>query len=191
MAGSHHLIDEHLAALARRLPADVVDELADGLAETWTAHRATGLPPADAARATIADFGAPEEIVRAYITHSPGRRLAVTLLRTGPLVGLCWGTSLIAARFWTWPAPTAALAGFWLTLLAVVAMLVAAATGDTYRRTRLGTVGGLALVVLDTTMLTAVVTLAPTLVWPMAVAIPVSLARIGLTLRALPALRPA
>ena len=128
----------------------------------WTAHRATGLPPADAARATIADFGAPEEIVRAYITHSPGRRLAVTLLRTGPLVGLCWGTSLIAARFWTWPAPTAAVAGFWLTLLAVVAVLMAAATGDNYRRTRLGTVGGLALVVLDTTMLAAVVTLAPT-----------------------------
>ena len=101
------------------------------------------------------------------------------------------GTSLIAARFWTWPAPTAAVAGFWLTLLAVVAVLMAAATGDNYRRTRLGTVGGLALVVLDTTMLAAVVTLAPNLVWPMAVAIPVSLARIGLTLRALPALRPA
>ena len=39
--------------------------------------------------------------------------------------------------------------------------------------------------------LAAVLTVSPTLVWPMAVAIPVSLARIGLTLRALPAIRTA
>lgn len=36
---SHHLIQEHLAELARHLPADTVDELADGLIETWQRSR--------------------------------------------------------------------------------------------------------------------------------------------------------
>ncbi|MET7970527.1 hypothetical protein [Micromonospora sp. NPDC005305] len=50
---SHHLIDAHLAILARRLPADAVDELADGLTETWQHQLAAGLPPADAARTAL------------------------------------------------------------------------------------------------------------------------------------------
>ena len=45
MAG-HQLIDDYLTSLARRLPDEVVDELADGLAETFQHHRDTGLVPA-------------------------------------------------------------------------------------------------------------------------------------------------
>ena len=72
-------------------------------------------------------------------------------------------------------------------LLAVVAALGAAASSRcSYRRTRLGGVGGLGLLVLDAALLVGVVLLAPALVWPMAVAVPVSIARIGLILRALP-----
>lgn len=184
---SHQLIDAYLAQLRHRLPAGAVDELADGVAEAWHHHLATGRSGEDAARATIAEFGTTEQITAAFVTSAPGRRIALILLATGPLVGICWGTSLIAARAWTWPLPIGAAVLFALVLLAAVAALaVAASSRRSYRRTRLGGLGGLALLGLDAAMLTAVIVLAPALVWPMAVAVPVSIARIGLTLRALP-----
>jgi hypothetical protein len=185
---SHQLIDDHLDELARRLPADIVDELADGLTETWQHHVATGLPPAASARAAIAEFGTSEQVTAAFTAQAPGRRTALILLASGPIVGLCWGASLITAHAWTWPVPTAAPAALAIGLLAVVAALATAATSRmSYRRTRLGGIGGLGLLVLDAAMLTTVTLTAPTLVWPMAIAIPASLARIGWTLRTLPA----
>lgn len=187
---SHQLIDAYIAALARRLPAEAVDELADGLTETWQHHLAAGLPPAEAARATIGEFGTADQITEAFVTNCPARRTARILLATGPIVGVCWGTSLAVAEAWTWPVPAAAAAVTGAALLAVVAALVTSATSRTsYRRARLGTAGGLGLVVLDVTMLAAVVLLVPTLAWPLLLAVPVSLARIGLTLRSLPAAR--
>ena len=51
----HDLIQTHLATLARSLPANIVDELADGLTETWHRKVAAGLPPSDAAEA-VGDF---------------------------------------------------------------------------------------------------------------------------------------
>lgn len=187
MAG-HQLIDQHLAELARRLPAQVVDELADGLQQTWQHHLTGGLPPVDAARAAIAEFGTTAQITAAFTACAPGRRTAQVLLVSGPVAGLCWGVSLIAGRAWTWPVPTAALIAFGMALFATVATLLAAATSRrSYHRTRLGGLGGLGLLVLDAAMLTAVIFAAPGLVWPMAFAVPFSLARIGWTLRALPA----
>jgi hypothetical protein len=184
---SHRLIDDHLAALARRLPADAVDELADGLIETWRHHIATGLDPADAARAAVTDFGTPEQITDAFVAQAPGRRTALLLLGTGPVVGACWGAGLVATHAWTWPVPTAAAALVALALLAVVAVLAAAGTSrHSYRRTRLAAVGGCCLLALDATMLAAALLLAPTVVPPMAVAMGASLARIGLTVRLLP-----
>jgi hypothetical protein len=187
---SHQLIEAHLRVLAGRLPAEVVDELADGLIETWQRHLATGLPPTEAARAAIAEFGTAEQITAAFVTQSPGRRHARFLLVTGPLVGAAWGASLLIGRAWTWPVPAPAEAAFGLVLVVVVALLVASATSRrSYRRARLGRSAGLGLLALDTGMLAAVALAAPALVWPMVVAIPVSLARIMLTLRALPAAR--
>ena len=184
---SHPLIDGHVAYLGRRLPADTVDELADGLNETWRHHIASGLPPADAAQAAIAEFGTPDQIVNAFVTQSPGRRIALMLLASGPLIGACWGASLIAAHAWMWPVSTPAAAAFGLTLVAVITALVTAATSRrSYRRTRLAAAGGLGLLALDATMLAAAVLVAPTFVWPMAAAITASLARISLTLRSLP-----
>ena len=184
---SHHLIDAYLADLARRLPADPVDELADGLHETWQHHLASGMTPAHAARAAIAEFGTPDQVTHAFVAQAPGRRTAVTLLATGPLVGACWGTTLVATKVWTWPVPAPVAVVFAVTLLGVVAALVLAATSRrSYRRTRLGAVGGVGIVVLDAAMLTAVALLAVAPVWPMFIAIPVSLTRIGLTLRSLP-----
>jgi hypothetical protein len=184
---SHQLIDAHLATLAARLPADAVDELADGLDETWHHHLDAGLPRAEAARAAIAEFGTTEQITDAFVRHAPGRRTAALLLATGPVAGASWGTTLVTAHAWTWPVPHPAAAAYGLALLAVVATLAIAATArHSYRRTRLGIAGCLGLVVLDATMLATVVLAAPVPVWPMLVAIPVSLARIGFTLRSLP-----
>jgi hypothetical protein len=184
---SHPLIDIHLTTLARRLPGDVVDELADGLTESWHRHLATGRPPADAARAAIAEFGTVDQVTEAFVTNCPGRRTARILLASGPLVGMCWGASLVTARVWEWPIPDPAAAAAAVVLLAVVAALITSATSRrSYRRARLGIAGGIGLLALDLTMLAAVILVSPTMVWPMLVAVPVSLARIGLTLQSLP-----
>ncbi len=184
---SHQLIDSYLAGLAGRLPADTVDELADGLTETWQHHLANGLSPDQAARATIAEFGTADRIADEFVAQAPGRRIARLLLATGPVMGGCWGVTLITAKVWTWPIQPPLAAAYALALLMVVlALLTAATSRHSYRRTRLGAAGALTLVVLDAAMIAGVAVLAPLLVWPMAVAIPASLARIGLTVRALP-----
>lgn len=184
---SHALIDAFLAELGRRLPAGTVDELTDGLAETYEHHLARGLQPASAATAALAEFGDADQIATAFTRHAPGRRTAVALLATGPLLGASWGASLLVGRAWTWPIPTAARLAFGLTLLAVITILATAATSrNGYARTRLAAPGGAGLVLLDTAMLVAVWLAAPAIVWPMALAIPASLVRIGFTVQALP-----
>lgn len=185
---SHPLLADHLSALAGRLPELALDELTDGLIETWRHHLATGLDPTTAAHAAIAEFGTPQQIIDAFVTQAPGRRIAIMLLLTGPAVGLCWGGSLAAAHAWTWRLPTPAAVGFGLLLVAVVTGLVAAATSrHSYQRTHLGRMGGIGLVALDGTMLAAALLIAPVLVWPMALAIPASVLRVAMTLRALAA----
>jgi hypothetical protein len=185
MAG-HALIDAYVARVADTLPTEMVEELADGLHETWESHLAAGLVPEQAERAAIADFGAVEQVIRAFIVQAPGRRTARLLLATGPFVGACWGASLVAARAWTWPVPALGPVAFGAALLVVVLVLIAAATSRrSYRRTRLGSAGAASLSALDAAMIVAVAALAPTLVWPMAFAIPASLTRIGFTVRSL------
>jgi hypothetical protein len=186
MAG-HQLIDAYLAELATRLPAEVVDELADGLGETWRRHQAVNGDTTAAAQAAIAEFGTVQQVSDAFVAQAPGRRLARLLLASGPLVGAVWGVTLVADHVWRWPVPTAVAAGYVLALLAVVILLVSAgARRATYRRTRLGMVGALGLVALDLGMVVAALTLAPALVWPTAIAIPASLTRTTVVLCRLP-----
>ncbi|MPZ81931.1 MAG: hypothetical protein GEV28_16680 [Actinophytocola sp.] len=186
MAG-HALIEQHLVALARGLPSAVLDELADGLIETYEQHLARGLDPAAAAEAAVAEFGDAGQIVASFARQAPGRRTAVTLLATGPVFAACWGPSLLLGHAWRWPIPVAAIILFGLALLGVVATLaVAAGSRRDYHRTRLALPGGIGLVLVDIAMLVAVLFAAPALVWPMAVAIPASLARIGLTVWSMP-----
>jgi hypothetical protein len=185
---SHPLIEAHLAELARHLPTHVLDELADGLTETYDQHLARGQDPTAAATAAIAEFGQPDQIAAAFIHHAPGRRAALALLITGPVFAACWAPSLILSHAWTWPIPTPAALAFGLTLLGVVATLATAATSHHYPRTRLAGAGAIGLILLDLALLAAVLLVAPTLVWPMALAIPASLTRIGLTTRTLPQL---
>jgi hypothetical protein len=130
MAG-HHLIDGYLAMLARQLPPDAVDELADGLTETYLRQRSAGLEPDAAARAAITEFGAPGTVLAAFAGQ---------------------------------------------------------ATGRGYRRTRLAAGAGLGLIGLDGTLLATVMLIAPPFAWPMALAVPASLARMVLTARVMPRL---
>lgn len=186
MAG-HHLIDAYLAELARRLPTDVVDELADGLHETWRQHLEQGLAPTDAARAAIAEFGSAAQVSDAFVAQASGRTTARLLLATGPIVGAAWASTLLAARAWTWPVPAGVVGGMGVTLLGVVACLIAAATTrHGYGRTRLGHVAAVGVITLDVAMLVLVLLAAPLLVWPMAIAIPASLTRIAMALRRMP-----
>lgn len=185
MAG-HDLIDDYLARLARQLPAEAVDELADGLEETYRRHTDRGLEPTCAAAAATAEFGRPEQIIEAFARHSAGRRTAMTLLATGPLFALLWSTSLITADAWNWSVPAGAALMFGATLLATVSLLVVAATGRSYRRTRLAAPACALLVLLDAAMIAALGLTAFALTWPMALAVPASLVRIGFACRSLP-----
>lgn len=186
---SHPLIDHQLAELGRRLPTDTVDELADGLAQTYQQHLATGLQPAAAAAAAIAEFGDADQLTTAFTRAAPGRRAALTLLATGPVFAVCWAPSLLIGHAWTWPIPVAAALAFGVALLTVVATLLVAATSQhNYQRTRLTGAAAIGLIGLDIAMVATVLLAAPTLVWPMTVAIPASLVRIWLTISALPPL---
>jgi hypothetical protein len=183
----HHLIEDYVTTLRGRLPADAVDELADGLTETYRHHLSRGHDPDRAAQVAIDEFGAPDLILTAFVRQAPGRQAALTMLFTGPVVGGCWAATLIAGRAWTWPVPPTVKVTAGAILLAVISTLVVAATSRrSYRRTSVSAIAGLGLIALDLTMLTAVLLLAAVpLVWPMILAIPASATRVVLTTRTL------
>ena len=102
------LIVRYLDALAGQLPGPVVEELADGLEETYRRYLDLGLTPEAAAEATVTEFGDPDLIAAEFARAHPARRAARRLLAAGPAVGLCWAVALITSRAWTWPVPAAA-----------------------------------------------------------------------------------
>jgi hypothetical protein len=100
-------VEGYLAEVAARLPspawaqAAIVAELRSGLLDAADAHRSAGLPPAQAALGAIREFGDPAQVAagfRAEIAASQARRVAVTLLGTGPLVGLLWLATAVASH---------------------------------------------------------------------------------------------
>ena len=182
----HRVIGEYRARLAAgRLPADVVDELIDGFAQTYEGALARGLPPASAQAEALREFGTAEVVVRQFVRQAPERGLARALLVTGPLVGLFWGLSLVLGRAWAWPAAAGWRPAFAGCLAASVLLLVLAASGQDYRWVRLALFGGVGVLVLDGAMVVLVVLVAPVLVWPMLVSVPASAVRSALTVRAL------
>lgn len=84
------MIAAHLARLSERLPADLVDELADGLPATHY-HRTLTADPDNGATAALAESGDADTLVRALETQTPGRRTATLLLVSGPAMGACCG----------------------------------------------------------------------------------------------------
>ena len=182
----HTLIATYLATLTERLPAAAVDELADGLEETFQHHLARGLSRSDAATAAIAEFGRPEQITAAFAHQSAGRRTAVRLLVTAPVFAALWGTTLITGQAWTWQIPLGAAVIFGAVLLTVAASLTVVAVSNDPRRTRLTGPASAALILLDLGMIAAIAIATPPVTWPLALALPASLLRIALTARNLP-----
>jgi hypothetical protein len=183
------LIRDYLDALATRLPAPDVEELADGLTNTYDYYLRSGLEPDAAARAAIAEFGDPDTITAAFAAAAPARRAARTLLGTGPLVGATWALLLITARAWTWPVPTATRITFPLCLATAISLLICAATCGGYRRARTAALGGaLAVITLDAALLTTLVLTATAALWPIAAAVIASAARLTYAARTLPTL---
>ena len=72
----------------------MVEELADGLGETYRRHLGLGLGPEAAAQAAVAEFGEPELIAAELARAHPARRL----LAIGPLVGSCWAAALLTGH---------------------------------------------------------------------------------------------
>jgi hypothetical protein len=185
----HRLIDAHLDALARRLPGDAVDELADGLSETFQRRLDLGLPVEVAARSAIAEFGAVDVIVAAFVRQAPGRLAARALLASGPVVGVCWAAAMVTDEAWTWPVPGSVRVAFGAALVTVVVALALAATARrSYRRTRIASFAGLALLALDTGALACVALARPDSTVAVCLAAVASLTRVSLTVRTLPKL---
>ena len=67
------LIAGYLGTLSGQLPRPVVEELADGLEETYRRHLSLGLTPDAAAAAAVGEFGTPELIAakRPGVSASP------------------------------------------------------------------------------------------------------------------------
>ncbi|MFI7702013.1 hypothetical protein [Nonomuraea sp. NPDC049480] len=188
MAG-HELITAQLAILANRLPAQAVEELADGLQQAYEAQLAELPDPEAAAHAAIADFGDADTITAAFFRESPWRQIAMTLLATGPFMGVVWGLTLLSVQVWDWPIPPAVRIVYGTALIAVaLTLLTVTREKRAYRQTRTATLAAAAsLVALDAGMLAAVMTVPSIAVWPLLLAVPASLIRIIATLRALPA----
>jgi len=180
------LIGDYLTELSAQLPAPIVAELADGLDQTRQRHLDQGLSGDAAAIAALAEFGEPHVIITAFTCGSPARGAARRLLATGPVIGACWGTALILNRAWTWPVPVAAPIMLGLALITVIGLLAAAAFGSRYQSAaRAATAGCLGITALDATMIAVILLAAPTVIWPIIVAMAASAARLAFTARRL------
>jgi len=181
------LIRDYLQVLAAQLPASIVDELADGLAETHRSHLGRGLSPDAAAEAAVEEFGSAEEILAGFARVNPARRAARRLLGLGPVVGGCWVAALVTSR--VWPGPPPARAGVSLVLLASIGLLAVAALGRRYRVCAVsGTAGFAGFAALDTALIVGAVVLLGPLTWVTALAMAGSMVRLAACARAL---RPA
>jgi hypothetical protein len=217
--GAGPAVERYLAEIARLLPgpprahAGIVAELRSGLLDATDAHRSAGLPPAQAALAAIREFGEPARVAagfRAEIAAGHARRVVVSLLATGPLVGLLWVATAASSHLgiragapWRWVGQSPALrVGICLVAAAVgvtawAAVLGIASTGRLSRwlpaRPRraptaaavagFGAVGadGLGLLLLATQLATTSAKLSPI---PAATAAAASLVRLTLARRA-------
>ncbi len=126
------VLDAYLRELAdaiggpRRATAAVIDEVGDGLLEAIDRCQAHGLTSYDAAQAAITEFGPPRLVAAAFRADfgaRQARRTTLTLLLTGPLIGLTW---IIGAELGSLPPARGHLTGPWWALPVVgLALLVA------------------------------------------------------------------
>ena len=176
------LIRGYLEVLAARLPASIVEELADGLAETHRSYVGRGLSPDAAAEAAVEEFGSPEEILAGFARVNPARRAARRLLGLGPLVGGCWVAALVTSRVWPGPLPARVVVG--VALLASIGLLAVAALGSRYRVSLYsGLAGCVAFMALDASLIVGMLVVAGFASWMTALAMSFSLGRIAFCAR--------
>jgi len=179
-------LERYLGTLSVQLPGPVVEELADGLEETWHRYLCLGLAPEEAAAAAVAEFGPPDVIVTEFARGHPGRRAARRLLAAGPAVGLCWAVVLVTGRAWSWPVPMPARIVPGVALVAVVVLLAVGVRGIRYRSVGLaGAAGCIGTAALDAFMIIGVLAADPAARWAAAVAMTASAARLVLSVRLL------
>jgi hypothetical protein len=78
-----------------------VDELRAGLLDAIDAYRSAGLAADQAAQAAVSEFGDPRQVAGAFrpeLAVSQARHVAITLLATGPLIGLLWAAAAMASH---------------------------------------------------------------------------------------------
>jgi hypothetical protein len=149
--GAPQTIESYLAEVAAALPGtarargDIVAELRGGLLDAIDAHRSAGLTADTAADAALREFGHPRQLASAFgpeLAASQARRVALTLVATGPLIGLLWAAAAMASHIgirpappWQWPgAPADSRVAFPLAAAAIAitvwtALFTVAATG--------------------------------------------------------------
>ncbi|HEY5356297.1 MAG TPA: hypothetical protein VIJ82_01150 [Streptosporangiaceae bacterium] len=180
------LIRDYQSSLSAQLPASIVDELADGLSETYRSYRRQGLAPDIAAQAAVEEFGEPQVIVDEFARVHPARRTARKLLVTGPAVGACWAATLITSQAWALPVPLSVRILLGLAVIATIGLLAASAVGTTYRLTaRAGIAGCAAIAVLDTAMITSMMFAIPSITWITIAAVAASAMRMTFSARTL------
>ena len=147
--GAREVAAAYASAVTQRLDApatvltDIRDEVADGLSEAIESYRRLGLPPDEAARTAIAEFGEPAATAAAFSTEvrlARARRTGLRLMVSGPMVGLLWILAVLVTGV---SAGRTAPAGLWVVLV-VIALAVAvgaaaselavAASGRLFRR---------------------------------------------------------
>jgi hypothetical protein len=133
--GTGAVLDAYLRELAGALGGSpratvaVIDEVRDGLLEAVDSYRAHGLTNRDAARAAVTEFGPPRLVAggfRVEFGARQARRTTLTLLLSGPLIGLTW---IFGAKLGSLPPATGHLTGPWWALPVVgLALLIAVPT---------------------------------------------------------------
>ena len=179
----HGLIAAYRHDLQARLPAELAEEVSDGLTDAQEEYVRRGLSPDEAAAAAIAEFGQPGTVVDAFRSACPVLRLARILIVTGPIVGGWWAAALITGRAWDWSVPIAALLLVGLLLAASVVMLATASLTPRYQSLRrAGIAGCLGIAVLDATVITTAMPLASDARWLVVIAICLSAVRLTFVL---------
>ena len=177
------LIRGYLQVLAAQLPGPIVEELADGLTETYRSYRTRGLPADAAAEAAVEEFGSAEEILAGFARVNPARQAARRLLGLGPVVGGCWAAALATSRAWPGSLPTRVALG--LALVSCIGLLAVAALDRRYRVAfYTGIAGCVGFAALDASLIVGVLVVAGVASWVTAVAMAFSSARIALCARA-------
>jgi HAAS len=147
--------DGYLSEVAAALPGparardDIIAELRSGLLDATDAYQAAGRSPDEAAATATAEFGDPRQIAASFgpeLAAHQARRLALTLITSGPLVGLLWTAAATASHVgirhappWQWrgmpPASLITVPMFGAVLLTFVcaAVFTLAATGPLTR----------------------------------------------------------